>query len=163
MKKYTFIALVAISVFSCDMITKDTDEEVDKLKDEIAALLARIEELERDNRDTSAEIQELKDKYGVKEKLTTILSKHYTEGNPYWATVYYDDESAGEGTSVIFLGVLNVNGVWVNSTAFGNIYYSATIYAGEQYGHSGKSGYAALIYDYDKALLTSQIKMLYIP
>jgi hypothetical protein len=42
MKKYTFIALVAISVFSCDMITKDTDEEVDKLKDEIQLLQNQI-------------------------------------------------------------------------------------------------------------------------
>jgi outer membrane murein-binding lipoprotein Lpp len=162
MKKYTFIALVAISVFSCDMITKDTDEEVDKLKDEIAALLAKIEALENDNKDTSAEIQELKDKYGVKEKQTTILAKHYTEGNPMGATVYYDDENADEGTSVIFIGFLNVNGVWVNVDVFEGVLFAATLYAGGDYGHSGKSGYAAVIEDYEKELLSRQIKILFI-
>ena len=167
MKKYTFIALVAISVFSCDMITKDTDEEVDKLKDEIAALLAKIEALENDNKDTSAEIQELKDKYGVKEVEATILTKFYTVANPSWATVHYDNESTDYGTSVIFIGVLNVNGVWVNCESYFNyrVRYSSTIYTGSgsgDYTHSGKTGYAALIYDPDKELLQHNIKMLYI-
>jgi len=256
MKKYTFIALVAISVFSCDMITKDTDEEVDKLKDEIQllqnqiqslqseisdlknsqqsdkasletqissleqsiadltaavndlvdataddiatlealiaalqaeldtlktslqnleiimneeinAILAKIDSLQNEDQDISAEIQELKDKYGVKEVEATILTKFYTVANPSWATVHYDNESTDYGTSVIFIGVLNVNGVWVNCESYFNyrVRYSSTIYTGSgsgDYTHSGKTGYAALIYDPDKELLQHNIKVLYI-
>jgi hypothetical protein len=98
----------------------------------------------------------------VKEIRIVVAEKMYTQGNPYWITVYYDDMDASENTSVIFVAYKNVNGVWVSIESY-DLYFCCTIYASGEYGYDNKSGYAALIYDPNKDLIGKELKLLYIP
>lgn len=98
----------------------------------------------------------------VSELILTVANKMYTTGNPSWVTVYYDNSDADENTTVIYVGFKNVNGIWVNVEVFDS-YYCCNIWASGDYGYDGKTGYAALIYDFDKDLVGTEIKLLYIP
>jgi|TARA_B100000315_G_scaffold152821_1_gene141601 FtsZ-binding cell division protein ZapB len=60
MKKYTFIALVAISVFGCDMITKDVQSEVDDLKSQTQFLQDQIQSLQSEILALTNEVAQLK-------------------------------------------------------------------------------------------------------
>ena len=97
----------------------------------------------------------------VSELIVIVANKMYTTGNSNWATIYYDDSDADENTTVIYTGFKNDNGVWVNVTVYES-YYCCNIYASGDYGYDGKSGYAALIFDPDKDLVGTEIKLLYI-
>jgi chaperonin cofactor prefoldin len=70
MKKYTLIALVAISVFSCDMITKDVQSEVDDLKAEIVLLSSQIQQLQSEI--NTLENSQQSDKASLESQISTL-------------------------------------------------------------------------------------------
>ena len=70
MKKYTLIALVAIAVFSCDMITKDVQSEVDDLKAEIVLLSSQIQQLQSEI--NTLENSQQSDKASLESQISTL-------------------------------------------------------------------------------------------
>ena len=104
----------------------------------------------------------------VKTKMVTIYDKMYTQANSSWALVFFDDSDCDENTAVVWIGVDKGSDIYQNlSSLSSNVYLDGVVYiypnSDSIYTYDNKSGYALLIYDYNKLLVGKRIKIQYIP
>ena len=153
-----------------DGICDDVDDCIDINQDDIcdSEQVYGCTDPNADNYDSNATIFDnsclySESNFEVRTVQIGVLEKMYTVANPYWVTVFYDDDETDYSTVVIFATALNINDLWVNVESYGSYYSSTAFMCTDDFSFDEKCGFAALIYDPDQDLLGKELKLWYIP